>query len=165
MGAEAIGTLAAAGIALIALAHSLWQGHRADAEREHTEQMRFLLGQRATVAFEAGRIADGRGADVPKEMIQALVLAALFEASDRARLQVYRALDSLPPHQKAIVVAALEEDLRAADKYQRGLDLRRFAKRLGQLHAAVAWTVPAGGVSAGLKDKIASNARRRGAPA
>jgi hypothetical protein len=129
---------AAAFIAAIALFHSLWQARRVDRERERADRMKFLLGEKETVAFEAGRIA--QGAEISSEMIQALVLAALFENSDRARLQVYRALDSLPEPQKAVVVAALDADMRAAEKYRDGLDLRSFTTRRGQLQAALPWT-------------------------
>ena len=133
---------AAAFIAAIAFIHSLWQAHRADRARERADRMRFLLGEKETVAFEAGRIADKPGRAVPREMIQALVLAALFESSDRARLQVYRALGSLGGDQKKLVIGALEADLEAAAKYRRGLDLDSFNDRLRQLHAALEWTEP-----------------------
>jgi hypothetical protein len=40
---------------------------------------------------------------VSKDVLDALILAALFEASDRARLQVYRALDQLEAGDRKIV--------------------------------------------------------------
>jgi hypothetical protein len=159
--AAAVGTVAAAGIAAIAFAHSLEQARRADHERDlavgaarEEERMKFLLGEKETVAFEAGRIADAPGKAVPKEMIQALVLAALFENSNRARLQVYRALDGLRQDQRGLVVLALEQHLAAAKTYRKGLDLDSFSKRLGQLHAALRWTIPDDSTSAELKQEI-----------
>jgi hypothetical protein len=168
VGWEAAGTLAAAVVAAAAFAHSLWQARRAGRERDQAaaaahelERMRFLLGEKETVAFQAGRIADAPATEVSEEIIQALILAALFEASDRAWLQVYRALDTLQQRQKAIVVAALERYLQVAQKYHDGLDLGSFSKRLGQLHDAVKWTIPDGSVSAQLKQEILMAASRR----
>jgi hypothetical protein len=159
--AAAVGTVAAAVVAVIAFSHSLRQARRVDCERDlavkaarEAERTKFLLGEKETVAFEAGRIADGPRTAVPTETIQALVLAALFENSDRARLQVYRALDSLPDDQRDLVILTLEQDLTAAKTYRKGLDLGSFSRRLGQLHAALRWTIPDDSMSAELKQEI-----------
>jgi hypothetical protein len=165
---EAVGTVAAAVVAGGAFAHSLWQARRADGDRaraaaaaRETDRMRLLLGEKETVAFQAGQIADAPGTKVSEEMIHALILAALFENSDRARLQVYRALDALQQRQRAIVVAALEEDLRAAERYHDGLDLGSLSKRVAQLRAAVKWTIPDGSVSAKLTQEIFTESEAR----
>jgi hypothetical protein len=97
-----------------------------------------LLGEKETIAFEASRIADGHG-KVSKDVVDALVLAALFESSDRARLQVYRALHALKGRDRTAVAELRMKYLRAAVAYKSGLDLANFCKRLTQLDKAVPW--------------------------
>jgi hypothetical protein len=64
----------------------------------HAERVRLLLGEKETVGFEALRSTRSQKQRVfgfRYDRMDALVLAAVLEGSDRARLQVYRALEAL----------------------------------------------------------------------
>jgi alkanesulfonate monooxygenase SsuD/methylene tetrahydromethanopterin reductase-like flavin-dependent oxidoreductase (luciferase family) len=69
------------------------------------QRVRFLLGEREAVGYQAMRISHRPGAFVTQDEIRALILAATFESSDRARLQVYRALDVLRDRHEASILA------------------------------------------------------------
>lgn len=123
-------------IAALALAISTGQW----LHTQRGDRLRLLLGEKETVGYEALRLARKPGARVSEEVVRALVLATLLERSDRARLQVYRALDCLPPRHKKEVIALRLELLQSARRYGHALDMRRFEHRLGQLEAALPWT-------------------------
>jgi hypothetical protein len=117
---------------------------------QRTERLRFLLGEKETVAYEAERISRrGRHRPTRKETIRVLVLTALFEGSDRARLQVYRALTALRPRHeefirkfRAKIVHDAEEFGGWLDLKEQRLDLTYLGKRLGQLDGALPWIAP-----------------------
>lgn len=127
----------AVAIAILALLFSVaqWFGTR------RSERLRLLLGEMETVGFEAIRIARGRAAFLGRDVIHALVLSTLFEGSDRARLMVYRALDSIRTRHEGEIVAFRAELVSAADHYKAGVGLANFHKRLRQLDAALPWVV------------------------
>jgi hypothetical protein len=129
--------LAAVIIALLALVFSVtqWIGSR------RSERLRLLLGEKETMGFEAMRIANGTRF-VSKDVVHALLLTTLLESSDRARLQIYRALDVMRHRHEAEIVRVRAQLVLAADLYEAGLDRGTFDKRLGQLDAALPWVAP-----------------------
>jgi len=131
---QAIAGVAGAVIAVGALVFSYLQWRDA----HESDRLRLLLGEKETVAYEASRIAAGQ-AKVSRDVLDALMLAALFESSDRARIQVYRALDILTDDDRKVVLEVRSKYVRAALTYEPGLDLKNFCERLGQLDAAVTW--------------------------
>jgi hypothetical protein len=64
---------------------------------------------------------------------------ASYQSSDRARMQVYRALDSIPERHQREVVALRDELRESAHPYGDALDVGSFEKRLGQLEHALPW--------------------------
>jgi hypothetical protein len=122
-------------VAALALAISIIQWLQS--QREH--QLGLLLGEKETASYQALRIARHPNVRISEDVIRALVLVTLFESSDRARMQVYRALDCLPErHQREVV--ALRDELRdSAHQYGDALDVGSFEKRLGQLERALPW--------------------------
>jgi hypothetical protein len=124
-----------AAVAVLALAISLWQWFSS----RRTERVRLLLGEKETVGYEATRVAHRKRLRIPDDEIRALVLAAVFEGSDRARLQVYRALDTLRPKYGNQITSFRAEILQSKRLYGQRLDLNYLDKRLDQLDAALPW--------------------------
>ena len=122
-------------VAALALAFSTMQWLQSQRER----QLGLLLGEKETASYQALRIARRPNARISEDVIRALVLVTLFESSDRARMQVYRALDSLPERHRREVVALRNELRESAHQYGDALDVGSFEKRLAQLETALPW--------------------------
>jgi hypothetical protein len=112
-------------------------------ERQRANRIRFLLGEKETVGFEAIRIARGATRLISEDTIRALLLATTFEGSDRARAQVFMALDTLRQDRQDQIVALRADLERSTERYAHALDLNRFERRLRQLDAALPWIAPA----------------------
>ncbi|MEV0284771.1 hypothetical protein AB0H36_11705 [Kribbella sp. NPDC050820] len=130
----------AVGVAAAALLISLWQVVGA----ARAQRLRLLLGDRIAVAFQADQIAAGRARFVSKSVVRAL------EPSDRARLQIYRALDEMNRRQRdcardfraTLIIATIRYATvpRAdASSGESAVDLTNFTKRRDQLDAALPW--------------------------
>jgi hypothetical protein len=126
-------------VAAIALAVSIWQAIR----QAHAHRLGLLLGEKETVGFEAIRIARRPNAWVREDALRALLLSAIFEGSDRARIQVYRALDVLRDREncRRQIIGFRRELVAAADRYEGAVDVGSFRKRVAQLDRAVPWIV------------------------
>jgi hypothetical protein len=122
-------------VAALALAFSTMQWLQSQRER----QLGLLLGEKETASYQALRMARRPDARISEDTIRALVLVTLFESSDRARMQVYRALDCLPQQHRREVVALRDELRDSAHRYGDALDVGSFEKRLGQLERALPW--------------------------
>jgi hypothetical protein len=133
MSTEAI----AVGVAIAALSFSIAQW----VESHRSNRLRLLLGEKETVGFEAIRIARRRTRFIASDTIRALMLSTLFEGSDRARVQVYRALDNIRDRHQGQIIAFRNELAQAAQRYGPAVDIASYKKRLGQLDAALPWVV------------------------
>jgi hypothetical protein len=127
----------AVGVAVVALCVSLAQW----AVAGHAGRIKLLLGEKESVGFQALQIAKRPNRRVPDDEIRALVLATLLESSDRARVQVYRALETLRRRHERQIVAFRYELGASADAYRKILDLDRYDRRVRQLDAALPWIV------------------------
>lgn len=127
----------AVGLAVVALGVSVAQW----AAARHADRIKLLLGEKETVGFQALQIAKRPNRRVPDDVIRALVLATLLESSDRARVQLYRALETLQKRHQRQIIAVRNELGASADAYRDVLDLSRYDRRVGQLDAALPWIV------------------------
>ncbi len=126
-------------IALIAaiLALVLTTAQWLQSQRE--DRIKLLLGEKETAGFQALKIARHPQVRVSDDMLRALILVTIFEASDRARMQIYRALDALKTRHEARIVGFRAEIVDAARRYGDAVDVRSFNLRLGQLDTALPW--------------------------
>ena len=127
----------AVGLAVVALVVSIAQW----AAARHADRIKLLLGEKETVGFQALQIVKRPNRRVPEDVIRALVLATLLESSDRARVQIYRALETLRKRHQRQIVAFRNELGASADAYREILDLARYDRRVEQLDAALPWIV------------------------
>lgn len=125
----------AAGLAVVALGVSVAQW----AAAQHADRIKLLLGEKETVGFQALQIAKRPNRRVPDDVIRALVLATVFESSDRARVQVFRALEILRKRQQQQIIAFRTELDTSADAYREILELARYDRRVKQLDDALPW--------------------------
>jgi hypothetical protein len=141
-------------IAALALLISLGQW----LQSQRSNRLKALQGDKETLGFEAATIVHRPrwkqqipGWRISTGVLRALILSTVFESSDRARVQVYTALDKLRSSHEAQIVsfrAYLGETL---DRYNdlkdkestAIIDTSSFRKRLAQLDTALPWIVRA----------------------
>ena len=112
-------------------------------DRRRSDYIRLLLGERETVAYEAFEITHHPARKISGDAARALVLSTLFLGSDRARLQVYEALDTIGGGPaRAEIVGARSRLGGVLEKYGPAFDeadTRNYTKRLAQLDKALPW--------------------------
>jgi len=128
----------AAVISLAALLFT-WYAYRS---AQHTEMLKALQGERASIAFAAYSIGRGRAPRSKsrrQDLIRSLCLAALFESSDRSRALIYEALVKLAEHHGDEIWPIVDDLERLIGKIgvAAELDLRRGTERLAQLRRAL----------------------------
>lgn len=148
MSTEAWTALIAALALLISLAQWL--------QTQRSNRLKGLQGEKETLGFEAVAITHRGnwqqwipGRRISTSVLRALMLSAVFEASDRARIQVYSALEKLQSSHKAKIVSfrgylseTLEHYMNLKDENGKVIiDTNSFKKRLDQLDAALPWAI------------------------
>jgi hypothetical protein len=148
MSSEAWTALIAALALLISLAQWL--------QTQRSNRLKSLQGERETLGFEAVAIVHrgkwqqripGRRISTPA--LRALMLSTVFEASDRARIQVYSALEKIRSTHEAKIVSfrgylgeTLEHYRNLKDENDEVIiDTNSFKKRLDQFDAALPWAI------------------------
>jgi hypothetical protein len=139
-------------IAALALLISLTQW----LQTQLSNRLKGLQGEKETLGFEAVAIAHrgkwqqwipGRRISTP--VLRALMLSTVFEPSDRARIQVYSALEKIRSSHEAKIVSfrgylgeTLEHYKNLKDRNDEVIiDTDSFKKRLDQLDAALPWAI------------------------
>jgi hypothetical protein len=141
MPSETLAVAVAVAVAVVAFIFSVAQW----IESRRSDRIKLLLGEKETVAFEAIRITRRPNMFIAKDTLRALVLSTLFEGSDRARIQVYGALDKIRARHQQNIVALRTELGQAAQRYGSAVDIESYKKRLRQLDAALPWVVGGSG--------------------
>lgn len=130
------GETVTATIAVVALLLTVYQL----LDHLRSERIRLLLGDKEAVAHAAMSIAMSSRPRASRQVVQALVGAALFEGSDRARLVVYAALKRLTESKRSKTKAAVDGALKffrdSRDTFEKAVDPGSFDKRLRQLSSA-----------------------------
>ncbi|MGW6129712.1 hypothetical protein ACWFNE_06780 [Cellulomonas sp. NPDC055163] len=111
---------------------------------QRSEKVRLLLGEKESAGYQALQIVRKPGAKVPDDVLWALMLVTIFESSDRARIQVYRALDELRPSYERTMKDFRGELVKSGTRYADAVDIDSLRARLRQLDRAVPWIAVGG---------------------